>query len=77
VFFQKESQFLLAGDTLFAGSVGRTDFGYGDHDALIGAIRTKILPLGDDVTFLPGHGPASTLGEERQSNPFIQDGAVG
>jgi hydroxyacylglutathione hydrolase len=74
VFFQKESRFLLAGDTLFAGSIGRTDFGYGDHDALVGAIRTKVLPLGDDVTFLPGHGPASTLGEERQSNPFIQEG---
>ncbi|MGL4974650.1 MAG: MBL fold metallo-hydrolase [Bosea sp. (in: a-proteobacteria)] len=77
VFFQKESRFLLAGDTLFAGSVGRTDFGYGDHDALIGAIRSKILPLGDDVTFLPGHGPASTLGEERLGNPYIQGGAAG
>ncbi len=76
VFFQKESRFLLAGDTLFAGSVGRTDFGYGDHEALIGAIRAKVLPLGDDVTFLPGHGPASTLGEERLGNPFIQEGAA-
>lgn len=71
-FFQKELRFLLAGDTVFAGSVGRTDFPYGDHEALIAGIRTKLLPLGDDVQFLPGHGPASTLGEERRNNPFLQ-----
>ncbi|MCO5091634.1 MBL fold metallo-hydrolase [Bosea sp. (in: a-proteobacteria)] len=71
-FFQKELRFLLAGDTVFAGSVGRTDFPYGDHEALIGGIRTKLLPLGDDVQFLPGHGPASTLGEERRTNPFLR-----
>jgi glyoxylase-like metal-dependent hydrolase (beta-lactamase superfamily II) len=72
-FFQDEVRFLLAGDTVFAGSVGRTDFPYGDHDTLIAGIRTKLLPLGDDVQFLPGHGPASTLGAERAGNQFLQD----
>ncbi|WP_420100925.1 MBL fold metallo-hydrolase [Bosea sp. (in: a-proteobacteria)] len=71
-FFQKDLRFLLAGDTVFAGSVGRTDFPYGDHTTLISGIRTKLLPLGDDVQFLPGHGPASTLGEERANNPYLQ-----
>ena len=71
-FFQKDLRFLLAGDTVFAGSVGRTDFPYGSHDELIGGIKSKLFPLGDDVQFLPGHGPASTLGEERASNPFLQ-----
>jgi glyoxylase-like metal-dependent hydrolase (beta-lactamase superfamily II) len=71
-FFNKEAQFLLAGDTVFAGSIGRTDFPYGNHDELIAGIRTKLLPLGDDVQFLPGHGPASTLGQERATNPFLQ-----
>jgi glyoxylase-like metal-dependent hydrolase (beta-lactamase superfamily II) len=71
-FFQKDARFLLAGDTVFAGSVGRTDLPGGDHDLLISGIRTKLLPLGDDVQFLPGHGPASTLGEERTGNQFLQ-----
>lgn len=71
-FFQKDLRFLLAGDTVFAGSVGRTDFPYGSHETLIAGIRDKLLPLGDDVQFLPGHGPAGTLGEERANNPFLQ-----
>lgn len=71
-FFQKELRFLLAGDTVFAGSVGRTDFPYGSHETLIAGIRDKLLPLGDDVQFLPGHGPAGTLGEERRNNPFLR-----
>ena len=54
------------------GSIGRTDFPYGDHDALIDAIKTKLLPLGDDMAFICGHGQPSTIGEERQTNPFIQ-----
>ena len=65
-------RFALVGDVLFRGSIGRTDFPYGDHDALIDAIKTKLLPLGDDLVFICGHGPMSTIGEERQSNPFIQ-----
>jgi hydroxyacylglutathione hydrolase len=64
-------RFILMGDLLFKGSIGRTDFAYGDHDALINAIKTKLLPLGDDYSFICGHGPMSTLGAERQSNPFL------
>ncbi|MEO1795035.1 MAG: MBL fold metallo-hydrolase [Pseudomonadota bacterium] len=64
--------FALVGDVVFAGSIGRTDFEYGDHDALISAITTKLLPLGDDIAFICGHGPPSTLGRERQTNPFLQ-----
>ena len=64
-------RFALVGDVLFKGSVGRTDFPYGDHAALIDAIKTKLLPLGDDLVFICGHGPMSTIGEERESNPFI------
>jgi glyoxylase-like metal-dependent hydrolase (beta-lactamase superfamily II) len=65
------------GDVLFKGSIGRTDFPGGDYDTLIGSIRGKLFPLGDDVQFLPGHGPLSTFGAERQSNPFVSDAAVG
>lgn len=72
VFVNRAQKFIVMGDVLFQGSIGRTDFPYGDHDALITAIKTKLLPLGDDFAFLPGHGPASTLGMERQSNPFLQ-----
>jgi hydroxyacylglutathione hydrolase len=64
-------RFMLMGDVLFKGSIGRTDFAYGDHDALIESIKTKLLPLGDDYTFICGHGPMSTIGEERRSNPFL------
>lgn len=73
VFVHPPSRFALVGDTLFAGSIGRTDFPYGDHDLLITGIREKLLPLGDDLTFLSGHGPASTIGEERANNPHIQE----
>ncbi len=72
VFVNEQHKLILMGDVLFQGSIGRTDFPYGDHDALINAIKTKVLPLGDDYTFIPGHGPASTLGNERQTNPFLQ-----
>jgi hydroxyacylglutathione hydrolase len=67
-------QFAFMGDVLFNGSVGRTDLPGGDHETLITAIRTKLLPLGDDVSFLPGHGPGSTIGHERRTNPFLQGG---
>jgi len=72
VFVNHAARFAIVGDVLFQGSVGRTDFPYGDHDALIGAIKTKLLPLGDDFAFLCGHGPGSTIGTERQSNPFLR-----
>ncbi len=66
----------VVGDVLFRGSVGRTDFSYGDHAALMRAIATRILPLGDDVRFLCGHGVSSTIGHERRSNPFLAELAV-
>jgi hydroxyacylglutathione hydrolase len=73
VLFNQANRFCFMGDVLFQGSVGRTDFPYGDHATLIAAIRDKLLPLGDDVAFLPGHGPASTIGAERRSNPFLAE----
>ena len=72
VFVNKDVKFGIFGDVLFQGSIGRTDFPRGDHDALIDAIKTKILPLGDDVFFICGHGPASSVGNERKTNPFLQ-----
>lgn len=60
------------GDVLFQGSIGRTDFPYGDHAALIAAIKSKLLPLPDDYAFLCGHGPGSTIGAERAGNPFLR-----
>ena len=71
VLFNRAQRFAMVGDVLFRGSIGRTDFPYGDHDALIDAIKTKLFPLGDDVVFICGHGPMSTFGEERQTNPFV------
>ncbi len=72
VYVSQASRFALVGDVLFQGSVGRTDFPYGDHAALIDAIKTKLLPLGDDMSFLCGHGPGSTIGAEKAANPFLQ-----
>jgi glyoxylase-like metal-dependent hydrolase (beta-lactamase superfamily II) len=72
VFVNTRARFALVGDTLFQGSVGRTDFPYGSHERLISGIKSKLLPLGDDVTILPGHGPASTIGAERKGNGFLQ-----
>jgi glyoxylase-like metal-dependent hydrolase (beta-lactamase superfamily II) len=71
IFFHAPSRFALVGDVLFQGSIGRTDFPRGDYDTLIRSIRERLLPLGDDVTFLSGHGPLSTLGHERETNPFL------
>ncbi|WP_417642251.1 MBL fold metallo-hydrolase [Enterobacter kobei] len=73
VFFDDRARLLISGDVIFKGGVGRSDFPRGDHATLIDSIKRKLLPLGDDVTFLPGHGPLSTLGEERLHNPFLQD----
>lgn len=71
VFFNKAQRFALVGDVLFQGSIGRTDFPYGDHEALIAAIKTKLFPLGDDVAFICGHGQPGQFGIERRSNPFL------
>jgi glyoxylase-like metal-dependent hydrolase (beta-lactamase superfamily II) len=73
VFFDRSRRLALVGDVLFKGSIGRTDFPRGDHQALIDSIRGRLWPLGDDVTFIPGHGPASTFGDERRTNPFVGD----
>ena len=74
VFFSRAHRLAFVGDVLFAGSIGRTDFPRGNHADLIRAIREKLWPLGDDVTFVPGHGPASTFGAERRTNPYVGDG---
>lgn len=71
VFFHRGQRFALVGDVLFRGSIGRTDFPYGDHDALIAAIKTKLFPLGDDIAFICGHGPPGQFGVERKTNPFL------
>ena len=71
VFFHRAQRFALVGDVLFRGSIGRTDFPYGDHEALINAIHTKLFPLGDDVAFICGHGPPGQFGAERKTNPFL------
>jgi glyoxylase-like metal-dependent hydrolase (beta-lactamase superfamily II) len=64
----------MVGDVLFQGSIGRTDFPRGDHATLIRSIREQLWPLGNDTAFVPGHGPMSTFGRERMSNPFVADG---
>jgi hydroxyacylglutathione hydrolase len=74
VFVSTKHRIAFVGDVLFAGSIGRTDFPRGNHADLIRSIRTKLWPLGDDITFVPGHGPTSTFGEERRSNPYVADG---
>lgn len=71
-FFHKESNQLIAGDVLFQGSIGRTDLPGGDYDTLIQSIKEKLFPLGDDVVVYPGHGPSTTIGKEKQLNPFLQ-----
>lgn len=71
VFYNRAARFAHVGDVLFRGSVGRTDLPGGDHAALIASIKEKLLPLGDDIGFLCGHGPGSRFGDERRSNPFL------
>lgn len=73
VFYSAGDQLALVGDVIFQGSIGRTDFPQGNHEQLVSSIRTKLFPLGDDITFIPGHGPESTFGHERRTNPFVAD----
>jgi glyoxylase-like metal-dependent hydrolase (beta-lactamase superfamily II) len=73
VFYHAQSNTAFVGDVLFQGSIGRTDFPRGDYDTLISSIKNKLLVLGDEITFIPGHGPISTFGQERQTNPFLID----
>ena len=72
VFFNKANKFALMGDVLFQNSVGRTDIPGGNHETLMASIKNKVLPLGDDVQFLPGHGNASQIGHERRNNPYLK-----
>ncbi|QEG24140.1 MBL fold metallo-hydrolase [Mariniblastus fucicola] len=73
VFVNRESKLTLMGDVLFQGSIGRTDLPGGDHQKLMNSIAEKILPLGDDMQFINGHSPPSTIGNEKATNPFLQD----
>ncbi|MGF1694538.1 MBL fold metallo-hydrolase [Vibrio lamellibrachiae] len=73
ILFNEAAKLAFVGDVLFAGGIGRTDFPQGNHATLISSIKEKLWPLGNDVTFIPGHGPSSTFGKERVSNPFVAD----
>ena len=77
VFLYQPQNVAWVGDVLFQGSIGRTDFPQGNHDELVASIREKLFPLGDDITFIPGHGPTSAFGQERRSNPFVADSRYG
>jgi len=72
VFYNKEQKFVIGGDVLFYGSIGRTDLPGGDYDTLIASIKNKVLPLGDDFQVHSGHGPVTNIGFEREQNPFLQ-----
>jgi glyoxylase-like metal-dependent hydrolase (beta-lactamase superfamily II) len=76
IFFHRGAGFAQVGDVLFQGSIGRTDFPRGNHAQLIASITGKLWPLGDDVAFVPGHGPMSTFGHERQTNPYVADAVL-
>jgi glyoxylase-like metal-dependent hydrolase (beta-lactamase superfamily II) len=76
IFFHRQARLAQVGDVLFQGSIGRTDFPRGDHGQLIASITAKLWPLGDDVAFVPGHGPMSTFGQERKNNPFVADAVL-
>ena len=73
VFHSAQAQRCFVGDVLFAGSIGRTDFPGGDHDTLIASIIQRLWPMGDDTVFIPGHGPESSFGRERRTNPYVAD----
>ena len=77
VFHHAPSHLALVGDVLFQGSIGRTDFPRGNHADLIASITRKLWPLGDDTHFVPGHGPMSSFGQERRTNPYVADSVVG
>ena len=77
IFFSNDSNLALVGDVIFRGSIGRTDLPRGNHQDLIDSISKKLWPLGNDVEFICGHGPNSTFGNERASNPFVSDVALG
>jgi glyoxylase-like metal-dependent hydrolase (beta-lactamase superfamily II) len=74
VFHSATAQRVFVGDVLFAGSIGRTDFPQGNHEQLLSSIRERLWPMGDETVFIPGHGPESTLGRERRTNPYVGEG---
>jgi glyoxylase-like metal-dependent hydrolase (beta-lactamase superfamily II) len=76
IFHHPPSKLAIVGDVLFQGSIGRTDFPKGDYKALVESITTNLWPLGNDTVFIPGHGPVSTFGRERQTNPFVGDAVL-
>ena len=76
VFHRPESKLAIVGDVLFRGSIGRWDFARGDFEQLVSSITTRLWPMGDDTAFIPGHGPMSTFGHERATNPLVSDGAL-
>ncbi len=76
VFFHREQQLAIVGDVIFQGSIGRTDFPRGNHQELLDSITGKLWPLGDEVAFVPGHGPMSTFGQERQTNAYVADAVL-
>ncbi len=77
VIYNQDLKIAFVGDVLFRGSIGRTDFPRGDHATLIKSIKEKLWPLGSDMRFIPGHGPASTFGQERADNPYVADRITG
>ncbi len=77
VFVEKSASFAAVGDVLFNGSIGRSDFPRGNQQDLVNSIRERLFPLGDNISFIPGHGPMSTFGAERKSNPFVADQRFG
>ena len=77
VFIEKTYRFAAVGDVLFKGSIGRSDFPQGNQEHLINSIRNRLFPLGDETQFIPGHGPMSTFGQERKTNPFVADKRFG
>ena len=76
VIYHKTGKLAFVGDVLFRGSIGRTDFPKGNHQQLLDAIVANLWPLGDDMRFVPGHGPMSTFGQERKDNPFVADSVL-
>jgi len=77
VIYHEGAQLAFVGDVIFKGSIGRTDFPRGNHQQLLDSIVEKLWPLGDAMRFIPGHGPMSTFGEERRTNPYVSDAALG
>ena len=77
IFFHEKAKLAVVGDVIFQGSIGRSDLPRGNHEELVNSIVRELWPLGDEMTFIPGHGPLSTFGQERLTNPYVSDFALG